>query len=428
MEFPNESVSPLYAVSPKSAGTSMCESLTSYIIRLSREHNIMLGTLINKIMAPMIDNNYILNGSIYGGNRFYDGAKSLNGFDKNASEFTRILDLLTSRNDIKKTTNLEIKGLVSSRNLLRSKLAWCSICLKQWGEDAAYYPLIWFFKDVKVCLQHNCKLEEVCSSCGKTLPILHRKSMIGYCPYCNKWLGVSIARELRDKLEIFKAQEISTLVASRFFLTQKYSRKSIVAAFLRLINCHTNGNLSEFSRGINISKVTLWDWVYGGRLPSLGKILDICFTLKISLIGFLNVDFSIDPQLNLETKQKKEEHVLVRRKINKQELQERLEILLLKNPSVSLSEMAKIMEYDRKVLMANCPEICHLIVKQYKEYRIRKKDNRYFELIRSMDIVINQLYKNEVYPSRREVEKFLNKPALLHERRIREEWLKKILE
>ncbi|WP_176540934.1 hypothetical protein [Bacillus cereus] len=89
----------LYSVSPKETGTGMCESLSSYIIRVSTEHNIITGVLINKIMAHILDSRYILNSSLNGGNRFYDGAKSLNSFDKSASEFTRILGLLTGRND-----------------------------------------------------------------------------------------------------------------------------------------------------------------------------------------------------------------------------------------------------------------------------------------------------------------------------------------
>lgn len=130
MKFPNETFRPLYSLTPREIENGMCESLTSYIVRLSQEHNIMLGTLINKIIAPMLDNNYVLNSSIHGGNRFYDGTKSLNGFDKSASEFTRVLELLTGRNDIKDITNLEVKELVSSRNLLKSRLAWCPLCLK----------------------------------------------------------------------------------------------------------------------------------------------------------------------------------------------------------------------------------------------------------------------------------------------------------
>ncbi|MEB9724363.1 hypothetical protein P4J62_08500, partial [Bacillus cereus] len=96
--------------------------------------------------------------------------------------------------------------------------------------------------------------------------------------------------------------------------------------------------------------------------------------------------------------------------------------------SISLSKVSEILGYDRKVLMSKFPEICRLIVNQHKEYCIQQKHNRNVELMRGVDKAVSSLQENELYPSRREVEKFLNKPGLLHERRIREEWLKKILE
>ncbi|MBJ8024936.1 TniQ family protein [Bacillus cereus] len=426
MKFFKINASILYSVSPKEIGTGMCESLSSYIIRLSTEHNIITGALINKIMAPILDSRYILNSSSNGGNRFYDGAKSLNSFDKSASEFTRILGLLTGRNDIKETTLIEIKDLIASRDLLKNNLAWCPMCLNQWKEDA-YYPLIWFFKDVKVCVQHNCGLKDICPSCDKHLPILHRKMLIGYCPYCSNWLGTNEIKRIENNKELFKAKEISNLVANRSFLARGSDKETISNALLQLINCYTNGNLAEFARLINIPKVTLWDWVYGGRLPSLGKILDVCFNSNVSLTQLLNGDFKINLKFNEKIEPKREKN-LIRRKINQEKLQRKLEVFLSQNPSISLSKVSKILGYDRKVLMSKFPEICHVIVNQHKEYCIQQKYYRSIELMRGVDKAITYLQENEVYPSRRKVEKFLDKPGLLHERRIREEWLKKILE
>ncbi|OPD43728.1 hypothetical protein BVG00_21560 [Bacillus cereus] len=421
-------ISVLYSMHPKEIKTWSSESLISYIIRLSKEHNIMVGTLISKLVAPLLNNNYVLNSSINGGNRFYDGVKSLNGFDKNAEEFIRVLELLTGRIDIKSTTLLEIKGLISPRGLLRNNLAWCSVCLEEWGTDAVYYPLIWFFKDMKICVKHNCKLQDICSSCSTYVPILHRKSLIGYCPYCCNWLGTSKTKELECDKALFQAQELSTLLANRALLARKYSEKSISDVFLGLINNYTNGNSAEFARFVNISKVTLWDWVYGGRLPSLGKILDICYRINIPLIQFLIGSPKLDYKLNKKVEQKRAGEILKRRKINQHELQKRLEDFLLKRKELSLLKVSKILGYDRRVLTSNFPEICKLIVNQHKEYCIQQKHNRNLKLIGDVDKAITYLQENEVYPSRREVEKFLNKPGLLHERGIREEWLKKILD
>lgn len=421
-----KSSSTLYSLSPVGVETGLCESLISYIIRLSQEHNILIGTFISKMVAPMLTSQYILNSNVNGGNRFYDGAKSLNGFDKNALDFTRVLGSLTGRNDIKETILIEVKDLIASRGLLKNKLAWCPVCLNKWGKDA-YYPLIWFFKDARICVQHKCKLEDICPSCNKHLPILHRKMFIGYCPYCSNWLGTSEIKRIENGKELFKAQEITNLVANRSFIARENDKESIPNTLLQLINCYTNGNLAEFARLINIPKVTLWDWVYGGRLPSLGKILDICFNSNVSLMQLFNGDFELNLQFN-ENIEPQREKKLIRRKINQEKLQRKLEVFLSQTPSISLSKVSEILGYDRKVLMSKFPEICRLIVNQHKEYCIQQKHNRNVELMRGVDKAVSSLQENELYPSRREVEKFLNKPGLLHERRIREEWLKKILE
>ena len=56
--------------------------------------------------------------------------------------------------------------------------------------------------------------------------------------------------------------------------------------------------------------------------------------------------------------------------------------------------------------MANFPEICSLIVDQYKQYCIQQKGKRDLELIRSIDQAVKFLYENEVYPSRRKLKEF----------------------
>lgn len=76
-------------------GTFSCESLTSYISRLAKEHHLLTGVLINKILAPNMNKEYLIKSGENGGNRFYDGAKSMNGYCKSALDFSRLLESLT---------------------------------------------------------------------------------------------------------------------------------------------------------------------------------------------------------------------------------------------------------------------------------------------------------------------------------------------
>ncbi|WP_242143924.1 hypothetical protein [Bacillus cereus group sp. BfR-BA-01430] len=78
--------------------------------------------------------------------------------------------------------------------------------------------------------------------------------MVGYCPYCKNWLGVSESKAIENDKELFKVQELSTLLENRAFLARNYDKESISGAFLELINRYANGNLAGFARFANIPK------------------------------------------------------------------------------------------------------------------------------------------------------------------------------
>ncbi|MFY0520703.1 hypothetical protein ACOMCU_23165 [Lysinibacillus sp. UGB7] len=74
----------LYNMEPVGIGTGLVESFSSYLIRVAYEHNINVGDLINKIVIPKMNKDYLKRSTIYGGNSFYEGAKTINGFTDNA--------------------------------------------------------------------------------------------------------------------------------------------------------------------------------------------------------------------------------------------------------------------------------------------------------------------------------------------------------
>ena len=73
----------LYNLEPIGLGTGLVESLSSYLIRVAYEHNILVGDLFNKMIFPQMNKNYLVRSSTYGGNRFYEGSKTINGFMEN---------------------------------------------------------------------------------------------------------------------------------------------------------------------------------------------------------------------------------------------------------------------------------------------------------------------------------------------------------
>lgn len=96
--------STLYNLEPIALETGFVESMSSYLIRVAFEHNLSVGQLLNKVVLPEMNKNYLDRTSDYGGNRFYEGIKTINGYTENAVEMVRITEKLTSRKDLSSLT------------------------------------------------------------------------------------------------------------------------------------------------------------------------------------------------------------------------------------------------------------------------------------------------------------------------------------
>ncbi|WP_242143904.1 MULTISPECIES: TniQ family protein [unclassified Bacillus cereus group] len=421
--FRNEKFSELYCLQPIALKTSYVESLTSYMSRLAYEHNILTGTLVNKILATNMDKKYLIKSAQRGGNRFYDGAKSINGYCKNALDCSLVLESLTLHNSLIDLTLIKWKNIVSLRGLLREYLSWCPNCIFDWRAEGSriYYPLSWHLSSTQVCLIHNIYLSNICPHCNKQLPILHRSCINGYCPLCKRWLGEPQHTSGITNQDIFISKNIQELLT-----IDTTNLKIISQSLQKLIGEVTCGNIAEFARLMSIPKVTMWDWLKGGRLPSLEGLLKICLQLELSIGHLLTGNIKT---LNYSVEKTKERIVIYssnktnrRREISSALLNKKLEGYTHSDETLSLSEISKRIGYDRKILYRHCPEQCKEIVENYKKYREKKSLKRKETVASRVQVAVEELMRNDIYPSRRSVEKRLGKPAVLREKYIQQVW------
>lgn len=424
-EVINIKCSELYSLQPVAFSTSRIESLTSYISRIAKEHNIATGNLINKILVPNMGKEYLIKSAKRGGNRFYDGAQSINGYCKNALDFSEILEVLTLRNNLKGLTLMNWKNVVSLRNLLKKNLSWCPKCISNWKAEGSpiYYPLSWHISAMTVCLIHNTYLSNICPHCSKNLPILHRSFINGYCSLCKGWLGESrFSFNILDINQgIFNSKNVEALLT-----LDTANLKKVSESLKKLIKEVTDGNVAEFARLMSIPKVTMWDWAKGERLPSLEGLLRICFQLELPIENLL-----INGKGMFDCAQGKAREKILpqstitigkRRKINPELLQKRLEGYIESDEILSLSEISKRIGYDRKVLYRHCPEQCKRIVESYKKYCEKQSLERKETVASRVQVAVEELIRNDIYPSRRSVEKRLGKSAVLREKYIQKVW------
>ncbi|WP_277929012.1 TniQ family protein [Bacillus cereus group sp. BfR-BA-01523] len=408
-------------------GSPYMECLTSYLIRLSEVHKIYPSSLLSYIVAPVLDKEFLINSVKRGGNRFYDGARTINTFEQNAVDMVTVLENLTGVQHLDQLTLMGLKEVIPSRYLLKVHLSWCPSCYEEQmnNEESYYNPLLWHLEVVKVCLKHKCRLEIYCPSCNKNLPILHRKSQNGYCVYCNTWLGIEKGNN-QDPHNLELNYKI-TLMAEQFINHKEEiavlgNRQQIIRNLNYLVETYEQGNLQRFAKNLNLAKTTLWDWCKGKVLPPLPRVLEICSLFDISPVYFYTQDISINKNLiilNVEFLLRNQDTREIRFDCNRA-----LSILgeYANNSEriISMTELAKLIGYPKRTLYEHFPDLCKIISAKNKEYIKRRTIQAYEDNCLIIDKCVEILGKHGVYPSRRKIEEIAYKPGLLKEKKLRE--------
>lgn len=421
----HNSTSTLYNLEPIGIGSIYCESITSYLVRLAEAHCLKPGVLINKIIAPVLNKMYLLQSATYGGNRFFDGAKTLNGVDENSFEIVNTLQSLTSRDNLINLTLQKWNRVFTCRGLLKKNLSWCPLCLEEFKNESGlyYYPLIWFMQPVKSCINHNILLVEICSSCRKTVPVLHRSSKNGHCPYCDNQLTnseiIKIAETDMEKEE-YKVKSIGKLIAFSESLEYKLNRGIFCLKLNQIDEFYRKECQKSLLEILDVPKVTLYYWLRGESIPTLETITNICYSIGISLFSFffeenLNPSF-ITQKMSRNIAPNKSK----RRKLDHLQLEDNLRSYLNKDVPLSMEAIAKDIGVSKRTLYRNIPVICKELSKRYLEHTNNQSLERKKEVIMKIDKSIKELTQKSVRISQKNIEIHLSSNALVREKFARD--------
>jgi len=419
--------SQLYSLKPIGIEEPYIESLTSYLIRLSEAHQVYPSSLISYVIAPILNKEFLIYSTARGGNRFYDGAKTMNGFGSNALDMVGALEKLTKVQRLGILTFASIKEVIPLRYLLKNHLAWCPVCYEEQLNtgDAIYNLLLWSLEMVNTCSKHRCKLETECFLCHKKIPILHRKSQNGYCPYCNTWLGteVNFNRFLDESDFDYKI----TLMAEQIIkhkgqIEISASKQQVIRNLNYLVDIYTRGNMQEFARNLNLAKTTLWGWCNGKVLPPLSRVLEICYLCNISPVSFYIEDISVNKEqiafnAGAYLKDTKKREI-------KFDYDTALSILQKyahhSYSNISMNVLAKQLGYSKRTLYKHFPNLCKAISAKNTSVIKEKTTQVYVSNCLVIDQHVESLIQQGVYPSRRRIEEMANKPGLLKDKKLRD--------
>ncbi len=404
----------LYSLKPIRLNSGLVESQTSYLSRLAENHSISVGMLLGKVVAPFLEKEYLNKGS-----RFYDHAIELNAFGNQAAAFAKALSILTGIDSIPKLTLISLKDTLSPWNVLAETKRWCPLCLEEWkrSNSIVYEPLLWSFKSVNICANHNVFLNPICPNCAKTVPYLTRTSRIGFCSNCRCWLGSNEYKAVLNLdpaqllWEQYKIKSIGNLIINKELIGE-HSFYNICLLLKALIQ--RSGGVSAFSRKLSIPKSTISSWINGGHKPSLDVLLKICFAFEIDIAELFKADQYTDflyakcvinrsiDKSNIDNKAaRKIDWALIEQKLNAI-----IEDQELGAPSVR--EVARLVGCNERLLYNHFPERCSQIADNYKQLIQSIKSRRLEEDRNTIITATIALYNNGVYPTERNVERLIS--------------------
>ena len=200
-------LSRLYSLEPMVVGTPITESISSYLTRLAQEHCVTPQKLIMGEIAPLIMGDkyrsemLAKNVSNLFGNS--DAKPAINGMRDMTRSLVGALEQLTLRQNLRYLSCLTWKGIVKERGLFRQDKAWCPQCFEARRQEGKpiYEPLLWSFRDVNFCPQHNCQLIDRCPDCNSPQKAIANSSRLGFCSRCKSWLGNQSQQKIGDNTE-----------------------------------------------------------------------------------------------------------------------------------------------------------------------------------------------------------------------------------
>lgn len=415
--------------------TPLVESLTSYIVRLAESHSISISVLMTRELAPLLNKHYIQNGVTKGLSTLLNRGAALNSKGELAQQLVDSLEKLTLKRNLSALTLLPLGDFLSSRELLHKTKAWCPYCYEEWklSNNTIYEPLLWTLKDVTFCSRHYQPLQTICPFCDRQIPWLSSKSRIGYCSYCDLWLGNSI-NTTNTANTVFSEEDLSRniwipltlgeLIASSSkssILTQKVNSREAVQ---KIVDITHQGNIAAFARAFKLPKNTVWMWYKGKSIPNLKHILNICYCLDISLLNFVTLEETAFQSLKINP-QKLCNKIRIKRasprNFDSREIELSLQTILTsqQNPPPTMKEVAEKLGFDRRIISDHYPELCKAISARYFYYQRLIRAQKIEDCCQQVREAVIFLVKRGEYPSEARVSDLISQPGYFRYKKVR---------
>ena len=418
---------------PIAVNTPMVECLTSYLTRLAESHSILISALITKELAPILTKDFTQYGSKKALNALFNCGVAINSTGEIVELFLDTLNKLTLKQNLSALTLMPFKNYLSSRELLSKTKTWCPDCYQDWkrANKTIYEPLLWTLSDVRVCSIHKRILKDLCPNCNRQIPWFTAKSRVGYCCYCQKWLGDSSKSQKTDSCIVSKQNLVKDIWITNTFgqlitcsekLNSNNQPNRISLSISKVINITHEDNIAAFARTFNLPKNTVWMWHKGKSIPQLKHILNICYCLNISLFDFLNPN---DFELVKIDSQKLPTKISIKRvsprNLDVQKIEKFLKSVIKDRDSraKTLKEVAETLAIDPRTLSRHFPELCKAISNRHRRYKAKDTNDKINKCCQEVKRAVAILHEKGEYPSEARVSKLISQPGHFRYKKVR---------
>jgi methylphosphotriester-DNA--protein-cysteine methyltransferase len=196
----------------------------------------------------------------------------------------------------------------------------------------------------------------------------------GYCSYCYGWLGFSERNKKQNALLLnpyqeWVANQMAELIAAAPTMASDPPQKRITDFVPACIERINNGNVTEFSRRVNVNKMTVYSWCYSRAVPQNDLILKVCHAICSSFADILTKK-GFSPHFDLTGQSQRQLLVTpgFRRHLTGA-VKRALFAALKQDPPPALRDIAHDIGYTSPdYLYAKYSELCRKITARHKTY------------------------------------------------------------
>jgi hypothetical protein len=418
---------PLYQLPPRSILVPMkpmgldspyVESLSSYYLRLAYLHQLSPRGLAKYVILPALKISNLERLDFY--------APHFNGAGKIPDLWTQQLQRFTGLKNLNQLTFSSLNLLLPKMSLFTPKKRWCPACHDESSDVSEMYDrLLWCIGAVSACPKHGINLVEKCACDPESrLPLINVKRLPGICMLCGGRLSSESAFEIQkaEEREIQRAQMVAEFIRDRRLVENiKIGINLRIMRFIRgIITNHTNGNASEFAKMVFLHKSQVSEWLQELHTPAFPQIVSIAQACGCSIADvYLGKYQHIEKVSPLYHSNRKPFSVPKKRKAAFKNVTEfQLNIFLVKEKPISLTQVAKTLNVSEKFLQLHFKDISLKIVDNYRKNRKTVAETRLSERCKEYRKTAETLFANGINPTRRRMIKELDIKMLIRHRKV----------